>query len=144
MDAPDTPSEPTAVPAPRHLRRSRDDRVLAGVCGGVADYFGIDAVLVRIATLVLVFAGGAGILLYAIGWIAMPQAPETATADQPRTVAAEPGERTTGALAIGAIFVLLGAFFLLDEVWSDFLAWQYVWPIALIAVGIAVIVRERR
>jgi hypothetical protein len=75
----------------------------------------------------------------------MPQAPETGTADKPRTVStAAPGERTTGALAIGTIFVLLGAFFLLDEVWSDFLAWQYVWPIALIAVGVAVIVRERK
>jgi len=144
--ATDEPS-PQAAPASeaRRLRRSRDDHVIAGVCGGVAEYFGIDSVLVRIAALALVFAGGAGIILYIIGWIAMPEAPVTAVAGAPGTaVVAAPGERTTSSLAIGLIFVVLGAFFLLDEVWSDFLAWQYVWPIALIAVGIAVILRARQ
>lgn len=144
--ATDEPS-PQAAPASeaRRLRRSRDDHVIAGVCGGVAEYFGIDSVLVRIAALALVFAGGAGIILYIIGWIAMPEAPVTAVAGSSGTaVVAAPGERTTSSLAIGLIFVVLGAFFLLDEVWSDFLAWQYVWPIALIAVGVAVILRARQ
>ena len=38
----------------------------------------------------------------------------------------------------------LGAFFLVDEVWPDFLSWKYVWPIALIAVGAAILLRARR
>ena len=135
---------PPAAPRARRLERSRDDRVIAGVCGGLGEYFGVDAVLIRIAALILVFAGGAGILLYAIGWIAMPEAAEPGT---PEAAAAAPSaapERTSGALAIGLLFIALGAFFLIDEIWSDFLAWKYVWPIALIAVGAAVLVRARR
>jgi phage shock protein C len=138
------PLEPT-TPAPRQLERSRDDRVIAGVCGGLGEYFGVDAVLIRIAALVLVFAGGAGVLLYIIGWIAMPEAaepgtPEAASAAAPGT----PRERTSGAVALGLIFVALGAFFLVDEIWSDFLSWKYVWPVALIAVGAVVLLRARQ
>jgi len=149
---PEAPSEPAptseAPPGParaRRLERSRDDRVLAGVCGGLGEYFGVDAVLIRIAALVLLFAGGAGALLYLIGWIAMPEAPEagvgTAAGSGPPAPAPE---RTSGAVALGLLFVALGAFFLVDEIWSDFLDWQYIWPIALIAVGAAVLLRARR
>ena len=132
----------TPPAAPRRLHRSREDRVIAGVCGGLGEYFGVDAVLIRIAALVLVFAGGAGILLYVIGWIAMPEAPEPGT---PEAVAAAPrAERTSGAFALGLIFIVLGALFLVDEAWSDFLAWKYIWPVALIVIGAAVLVRARQ
>jgi phage shock protein PspC (stress-responsive transcriptional regulator) len=55
----------------RALRRSRDDRVLAGVCGGVARQLGIDPLLVRVVTAVLMFFG-AGVVLYALGWLLLP------------------------------------------------------------------------
>ena len=127
--------------------RSRDDRVIAGVCGGLGEYLGVDAVLIRIAALILLFAGGAGFFLYIIGWIAMPEAPESVTREgdaEAAPVSAAPGEHTTGAAVLGAIFVLAGAFFLLDEAFPDFLAWKWVWPIALIAVGVVVLARSRR
>lgn len=141
---PEAPSTPPA--GPRHLVRSRDDRVIAGVCGGLGAYLGVDAVLIRIAALVLVFAGGAGALLYVIGWIAMPEAPEPGTpgAAAVAGTASGPAERTTGAMALGLLFVALGAFFLVEEIWSDFLAWKYVWPIVLIVVGAVVLLRARR
>jgi phage shock protein C len=91
-----------------------------------------------------VFAGGAGILLYVIGWIAMPEAPEPGTPEAERAATAPPRERTSGAMALGLLFIVLGALFLVDEAWSDFLAWKYVWPVALIVVGAAVLVRARR
>jgi len=130
----------------RRLQRSREDRVIAGVCGGVGEYFGVDAVLIRIAALVLVFAGGAGILLYAIGWIAMPEAPEAPEpGDETAGAAASPHrEPRGGAAALGLVFILLGALFLVDEAWSDFLAWKYIWPVALIVIGAAVLVRARQ
>jgi phage shock protein PspC (stress-responsive transcriptional regulator) len=133
---------PPAPPPERRLVRSRDDRVIAGVCGGVGEYFGVDAVLIRIAALVLLFAGGAGALLYLVGWIAMPEAPLEPGAAEGAPAHA-PGERRSGAVAVGALFVLLGAFFLVDEIWDDFLAWRYVWPIVLILVGAAVLLRAR-
>lgn len=130
-------------PIKRRLQRSRDDRVIAGVCGGVGEYFGVDSVLVRIAAIVLVFAGGAGVVLYLIGWIAMPEAPETdEVGDDVREAPA--AERSSGGVAIGLVLVALGALFLVDEIWPDFLAWRYIWPLALIAVGAAILVRSRQ
>ena len=55
------------------LCRSSTDKVIAGVAGGIGAYFGIDAVIVRIAFIVLTFLGGAGPFLYLIGWLALPQ-----------------------------------------------------------------------
>jgi phage shock protein PspC (stress-responsive transcriptional regulator) len=57
----------------KRLRRSVDDRVIAGVCGGLANYFDIDPVVVRVVfALLLVFAGG-GLLAYLVLWIVMPE-----------------------------------------------------------------------
>lgn len=135
---------PSAASAPRRLVRSRDDRVIAGVCGGLGEYLGVDVVLIRIAALILVFAGGAGILLYVIGWIAMPDGYATEPGEEPVPASTEPSERTRGAVLLGLVFVALGAFFLVDEIWADVLAWRYVWPIALIAVGAVVLLRARQ
>jgi phage shock protein C len=133
-----------AEAGPKRLFRSRDDSVIAGVCGGLGKYLGVDPVLIRIAAVVLVFAGGAGILLYVIGWIAIPEEPEPGTAPSVTAATAGEGERTSGAVLLGLVFVVLGVFFLLDELWPDFLSWRYTWPIALIAVGVAILVRGRR
>jgi len=58
--------------APRSLRRRTADRVLGGVAGGLGDYFNIDALLVRIAFVGLMIFGGAGLVLYVIGWLLIP------------------------------------------------------------------------
>ncbi len=57
----------------RTLCRSSTDKVIAGVAGGIGAYFGIDAVIVRIAFIVLTFLGGAGPFLYLIGWLGLPR-----------------------------------------------------------------------
>lgn len=54
------------------LTRSATDKVIGGVCGGLAQYFGIDAVIVRLIFVALVFAGGMSILLYPVLWLIMP------------------------------------------------------------------------
>ena len=55
------------------LRRTRDGRMLAGVCAGVAGYFGLDVTLVRvISAVVSVITGGAGVLAYLVAWIIIP------------------------------------------------------------------------
>jgi phage shock protein PspC (stress-responsive transcriptional regulator) len=60
-------------PRPRRFLRSRDDRVLGGVCGGLARYFNIDPTLVRIATVALVFVGGVGVIAYAAALVFVPE-----------------------------------------------------------------------
>src|SRR5436305_13098771 len=64
---------PTAAPPRRRLQRSRSDRVVAGVCGGLGDYFDVDPVIFRIAFVVLAFVGGAGFLLYPAAWLLLPE-----------------------------------------------------------------------
>jgi len=59
----------------KQLYRSRTDRKIAGICGGLADYFQIDPVLVRLIALILAFAGGTGIFVYLILWVITPEEP---------------------------------------------------------------------
>lgn len=56
------------------LVRSRRDRMLAGVCAGVADYIGVDVTLVRVLVVVLcLITGGAGVLAYVAAWVIIPE-----------------------------------------------------------------------
>jgi phage shock protein PspC (stress-responsive transcriptional regulator) len=57
----------------KRLFRSRDNRVLGGVCAGIGNYFNVDPVLIRVAWVVAFFAGGVGFLAYLIAWIIMPE-----------------------------------------------------------------------
>ncbi|WP_426702832.1 PspC domain-containing protein [Rhodanobacter sp. Col0626] len=57
------------------MLRSRNNRTVAGICAGVAEYFGWDPTLVRVAWIVLTLLGGSGILLYLILWLVIPEAP---------------------------------------------------------------------
>ncbi|HEU4492185.1 MAG TPA: PspC domain-containing protein [Jiangellales bacterium] len=57
----------------RTLRRSRSDRVVAGVLGGLGRRLGVDPVILRVVTVVLVFFGGVGVLFYALGWLLIPE-----------------------------------------------------------------------
>jgi phage shock protein PspC (stress-responsive transcriptional regulator) len=65
MGQPPTEGQPPLV-------RPLDDRMLAGVAGGIADYLGIDSTVVRIVLTVLAFVGGAGIPIYLAGWLLIP------------------------------------------------------------------------
>lgn len=58
--------------SPQKLYRSRDNRIIAGVCGGLGEYFGIDPTWVRLIFILLFFAGGAAFLIYIILWLIVP------------------------------------------------------------------------
>ena len=61
--------------ATRKLYRSKTNRQLAGVCGGLAEYFNLDATLIRVLFVVLAVLGGSGIVLYLALWIIVPKEP---------------------------------------------------------------------
>ena len=65
-------TEPNINPSKR-LSRTREGRVVAGVCTGIAAYFGIDPTLVRLGFALLTIFGGAGVLLYLVAWIVIPE-----------------------------------------------------------------------
>ena len=82
FDATSTPSYPTPATAPAarpkfRLRRSRTDRMLGGVCGGLAESLGVDAAVVRIGLVTLTVLGvGAGVIVYAAIWLLAPETDE--------------------------------------------------------------------
>lgn len=57
----------------KKLYHSRDDKFLAGVCGGLADYFNMDSNLIRILWIILILFKGAGVLVYLIAWLIIPE-----------------------------------------------------------------------
>jgi phage shock protein C len=72
MNVPPPPPSPESQTPPRSLRRPMNDRMIAGVAAGIAEYLEVDVTAVRIAIAVLVLVGGAGIALYIAGWLLMP------------------------------------------------------------------------
>jgi phage shock protein C len=59
---------------PRKLYRSQTQRMIAGVCGGLAEYFNIDATLIRILFLLFAVFGGSGLVIYVVMWLIVPDA----------------------------------------------------------------------
>jgi phage shock protein C len=60
----------------KRVYRSRTDRKIAGVCGGLAQYFDIDPVIIRLCWILFVLLGGTGIIIYIIAWFVIPLEPE--------------------------------------------------------------------
>lgn len=119
---------------PRVLRRSRDDRVIGGVCSGLGRYLGVDPVLLRIAFVVLAIAGGGGVILYIVGWILIPE-------EKPGEAlgAKAPSSAESLRLVAGGTLIAIGVLLLLNL--SIPRIGKYLWPLALISIGIAVIVQ---
>ena len=111
----------------RRLYRSPSDRMIAGVCGGFAEYLGVDPALVRILWLLTLFAGGLGFWLYIAAWIIVPERP--ATAEE----LARPRTSNTG-VVWGVVLVVLGLFLLgrrfdMFDFWPYFSYWHWnAWP----------------
>lgn len=119
------------------LRRSRDDKVVAGVAGGIGRYLGIDPVIIRIAFVVLAVSGGSGVLLYIIGMIAIPEEREGEIPPD-----APPGDQHTGVMILGAVLVIAGGLLLADRLIPNMTAW--IGPLVLMGLGVAVVIGARR
>ena len=63
----------------KRLTRSRRDKKIAGICGGLAEYFGIDPVIPRLIWVILALGAGIGVFAYLICWIVIPKEPATVT-----------------------------------------------------------------
>jgi len=80
--------------ARKRLLRSSDDRKIAGVCGGIAEYLEIDSTVVRLVWLVLIFVPlpiVPAIIAYFVAWLVMPQAPRVSTASASSSSTPAPG-----------------------------------------------------
>ena len=66
----------------KKLYRSEKDSMIAGVCGGIAEYFDVDSTLIRLLTVIFILLGGAGFVVYIIAWIIIPETPEKVSDDK--------------------------------------------------------------
>ena len=104
------------------LRRSRADRKVAGVAGGLARHLDIDPLILRVAFVVLVFFGGAGLILYGACWLLVPE-----DGSERAAISLDERSRTVALLIVGAIAALA----LVGDSWGAF--W-FPWPIAVVAL----------
>jgi phage shock protein C len=121
------PSEAGTAPPTVRLTRSTNDRMIAGVCGGLGRYFGVDPVWFRLAFVVLALGGGSGVLIYLIAWIVVPEATDQAVAHR-TTSQLERGPMVAGILLVG-----VGSMLLFNNLipWFD----RVMWPVLLVVVG---------
>lgn len=151
------------------IYRSRDDRVVFGVCGGLAKYFGVDSTILRLIFIVATLFHGSGILLYIILTIIMPEekgvervkekkisdevseVPETSEAVREeseidvQSVASierevQPREERRRVLALGLI--VIGSYFLLKDFISIYVSSSQILGIILLLLGMALILKK--
>lgn len=142
------------------LYRSRDDRMLFGVAGGMAEWMDLDPAIVRLVWALLILAGGVGLLLYIVAAIVIPEAPYAA-APMPGTEGAAPAAAVgseqsrwearqtsraarrqgngNGAVILGVILVVLGGWFLVDR-YVPSIDMSFFMPGVLIVVGIILVI----
>jgi len=60
----------------KRVYRSKHDKIIAGVCGGIGNYFGVDPVIIRLGCVLSVFLGGAGVVAYIVAWFIIPLEPD--------------------------------------------------------------------
>jgi len=138
------------MPAKRIYRNTRE-KVVGGVCAGIADYFDVDVAWIRLAFVLSVFASGFGLLAYIIAWIVFPR-DDRVSAEVPAAPSAHESVRSGSARdfgrkaasgsrnAAGIILVLLGVLFFMDQNfwWFRFDAF---WPVILIGLGLYLLLR---
>jgi phage shock protein PspC (stress-responsive transcriptional regulator) len=143
------PPPPPGEPAPRPaLRRSTDDKMVAGVCGGLAEYSGVDALLWRVGFVALTVAGGTGLVVYALLWLLMPTDPAGATA--PGSVSAAPRRRAGRApagprspvprITLAGLLIVIGLLVMLTRLTSWDLGPRGFLGAALLVVGAGLVV----
>ena len=148
----------------KKLYRSKKDQIIGGVCGGIAEYFGIDSTLVRLAFVLFALIEGAGIIAYIIAWIIVPERPQGQSTKSEEEVydvelnsesEDEEGEykaeeksshqekksKEQRKRILGLILVALGLFFIIDS-WIPSFYWKRFWPVILIGLGVLLIYRE--
>jgi phage shock protein C len=145
------------------LERSRANRVISGVCGGIAEYLDIDATFVRVVMVILAFPFGVGILIYFVLLFLMPNpgeaTPFVRSAGTEQTTVIDPAHPMTPAAprvvdpvalerrrnGIGLLLVAVGVVFLLGNVGAfRFIDWRYIWPLVIIALGVYLVAQRSR
>jgi len=145
----------------KKLYRSRKEKMLSGVAGGIAEYFDLDPTLVRILFIVTLFMGGSGVVAYIILWIVVPEAPFVSEvhSEAPPSGESSSAENTSQAYhderkvyeehihkrksLAGAVLIILGFLFLADNYFPHFYFHDF-WPLILVAIGLALLLNSKK
>ena len=125
------------------LSRSRTNRMICGVCGGLGDYLQIDPVIIRIVFVLMALGHGAGVLVYLILCLIMPEA-EVTTVGMPAGQGVSPAQAKATA---GMVLLIAGIVFLSQNLNIVALHWlngDVFWPLLLIVGGIVLLRRRVR
>ena len=138
------------------LYRSKSDRMLGGVCGGLGVYLGIDPTIIRLLFVLLLFGSEFGFLLYLLLWIVVPEEGEVrplrkgdvggkvqAMGDDIQQAVTKPHPQA--GLILGAGLIIIGGLMVLNRLDLQWLRWvdfDVLWPLLLIAGGIAILLRQ--
>lgn len=135
----------------RQLFRSRKNRMISGVCGGIAEYFDIDPVIIRGLFIISTFAWGTSILAYIVLWIIVPDETKAyaynVTPPPPQDTASSfddedrAKKKENRRFAGGIILIIIGALLFLDNMVSVSV-FGHFWPVALIAFGIYILLKN--
>ncbi|MCK4595347.1 PspC domain-containing protein [candidate division WOR-3 bacterium] len=122
----------------KRLYRSKKDKLIGGVCGGIGEYFNVDSVLIRVLLLLFTFLGGAGVLAYIIAWIVIPSQEDVKKGRSKEEVTEE---NDRGAFWGGIVLVVIGLILILFTLRTF---WIKIMPLVLIAIGIILIFKYKR
>jgi phage shock protein PspC (stress-responsive transcriptional regulator) len=119
-----TPESTAELPeARKRLYRSRSDRILGGVCGGLAAYLNADPTVIRVVWLLLSIPGLFGVIVYIFAWILIPEDPAEASVEVRRNA-------TNSAVLWGAVLLIIGLYILANNLgfdWDFWPRWRF-WP----------------
>ena len=137
------------------LYKSNSDKVLGGVCGGIGEYFEVDSTIIRLVCLLTVILGaGAGLILYLLAWIIIPNDPEEeaeiAVVDREDMADAGEGSRviikgssSDGSRNLGIILIIIGAVLLFRQFAPFHIPWMIVLPALFILGGFYLILSNK-
>jgi phage shock protein PspC (stress-responsive transcriptional regulator) len=136
------PPPPPTGPAPRpQLRRSRSDKVIGGVAGGLAEYTGVDALLWRVGAIALTLAGGSGLIIYLLLWLLMPAGPPAQPGDPSAAERVRTGPRSAvPGVTVAALLIVIGLGVLLTQFTDLDLGARGFLGTALLVVGVGLVV----
>ena len=138
----------------KKLRRNPMNRVIGGVCSGLADFFGVDVALMRIAFVIAFLFASFGFWLYIILWIVLPENGQQTTdngqqsfgqsqCQQSESESVSKSESKVKSIFAGAFIILIGLLFLVNNFIPINWVWK-LWPLILVAIGIVMIVTARK
>jgi phage shock protein C len=148
----------------KKLYRSKTDRIIFGICGGLGEYFEIDPIIFRILFILLIFTGGSGVIIYILLAIIIPGSDgQKLKSAEVKNVIDDAQEKTQDIAAeikknsswiknvkniVGLVIVLIGLNILFEQVFNvdpfSFINWGIIWAVIIILIGVKIIFNNKK